>query len=823
MQLQLASASAGETEADRRAPRSPARVRATSSPSRASSAPGKTTFVRGACRALGVTAPVTSPTFTIGHRYAGTVERLAPRPVPLHRGLAGRVGRPRAVLRRRDRLRRVARGRCCDVLPPAARPVTLEHAGARSRGASSSRRRGGAATRPSLMLVLAFDTATDLATSALVDDGDVLGERVGVARTARGRRRAARAPGGRRPRHRRARRRHRAGKLHEHADRARGRARARARARRPGRRRLDPRALASAQPGAFPVVDARRGEVFVAGPRAVAPDDLELEPGTLCIGSGAVRYRDDARARWGPSCRPTTTTGTSRTRGCTRPSRASSGRSTRSSRSTCASPTPKRRSRERRAPPRSTRTISTSSRRSSASRIRRRGRARCSTRSCGSRARSRSARSRDDDVLVGYAFVSRYVDAWHVMNVAVADAFRRRGIASALLERLFEVTGDRSAARLHARGARLERAAPSGCTSSSASRRAASGAATTRTTARTRSSCGASRLRPSAPRDPRARDVVRRDRRRRRDRATDACSRRSSRRRRSSTPASAASSPRSRRGVTSSSSRRSCATALESAGRDPGRRRAGRRDPGPGPRRRAARRHLGGQGARLVEGAAARPGRPSRGARRVAVPRARSARAAVHLPARERRAHAAARRARARARRSGSGRRSTMRRARRSTRAPGSSASAIRAARRSTGWRSDGDPDAFDFPVARVPGPRLLVLGPQDRAPVRGARPRPGRDGAPEGRSRGLVPARDRPRARGPARARPPRRPGLDASRSSAASRRTRSFARRCPTRAFAPLELCTDNAAMIASCARFVEPLLPPRYLALDAYASLA
>ncbi len=30
---------------------------------------GKTTFVRGACRALGVTGAVTSPTFTIGHRY----------------------------------------------------------------------------------------------------------------------------------------------------------------------------------------------------------------------------------------------------------------------------------------------------------------------------------------------------------------------------------------------------------------------------------------------------------------------------------------------------------------------------------------------------------------------------------------------------------------------------------------------------------------------------------------------------------------------------------------------------------------------------------
>jgi tRNA threonylcarbamoyladenosine biosynthesis protein TsaE len=32
---------------------------------------GKTTFVRGACRALGVTSPVTSPTFTVGHRYDG--------------------------------------------------------------------------------------------------------------------------------------------------------------------------------------------------------------------------------------------------------------------------------------------------------------------------------------------------------------------------------------------------------------------------------------------------------------------------------------------------------------------------------------------------------------------------------------------------------------------------------------------------------------------------------------------------------------------------------------------------------------------------------
>src|SRR5215213_5602613 len=35
---------------------------------------GKTTLVRGACRALGVEDPVTSPTFTIGHRYHGRID-----------------------------------------------------------------------------------------------------------------------------------------------------------------------------------------------------------------------------------------------------------------------------------------------------------------------------------------------------------------------------------------------------------------------------------------------------------------------------------------------------------------------------------------------------------------------------------------------------------------------------------------------------------------------------------------------------------------------------------------------------------------------------
>jgi [ribosomal protein S18]-alanine N-acetyltransferase len=42
--------------------------------------------------------------------------------------------------------------------------------------------------------------------------------------------------------------------------------------------------------------------------------------------------------------------------------------------------------------------------------------------------------------LVGYLIVSRYVDAWHVMNIAVATDCRRRGVASELLGALFERT-----------------------------------------------------------------------------------------------------------------------------------------------------------------------------------------------------------------------------------------------------------------------------------------------------------------------------------------------------------------------------------------------
>jgi ribosomal-protein-alanine N-acetyltransferase len=48
----------------------------------------------------------------------------------------------------------------------------------------------------------------------------------------------------------------------------------------------------------------------------------------------------------------------------------------------------------------------------------------------------------ESDELLGYLIISRYVDAWHVMNLAVAPKFRRRRIAASLLERLFELTSN---------------------------------------------------------------------------------------------------------------------------------------------------------------------------------------------------------------------------------------------------------------------------------------------------------------------------------------------------------------------------------------------
>ena len=127
----------------------------------------------------------------------------------------------------------------------------------------------------------------------------------------------------------------------------------------------------------------------------------------------------------------------------------------------------------------------------------------------------------------------------------------------------------------------------------------------------------------------------------------------------------------------------------------------------------------------------------------------------------------------------------------------------------------------------RLPGrprsrARLLLLWAQDGAPVCGARTRCGRGGAAQGRPRSVVPACDRPSA-GAAPARRPRGVRLRPVAVVGGVAANSELRAALPDAAFAPLALCTDNAAMIASCARFVEAVPYPRYLALDAYASLA
>jgi tRNA threonylcarbamoyladenosine biosynthesis protein TsaB len=144
-----------------------------------------------------------------------------------------------------------------------------------------------------MALILAFDTATDVATSALVDDGEVLGERDSRASTLLADVDALVRQAGAHP-----------------SDVtglavgigpgsftgiriglavARGLALALDVAG-AGVSTLD--ALAAGAPAAIPVIDAKRREVFVPGPRAVAPAELEIEPGAVYVGDGAIRYRD---------------------------------------------------------------------------------------------------------------------------------------------------------------------------------------------------------------------------------------------------------------------------------------------------------------------------------------------------------------------------------------------------------------------------------------------------------------------------------------------------------------------------------------------------
>lgn len=142
-------------------------------------------------------------------------------------------------------------------------------------------------------LILAFDTATEHATSALVGDGELLGERVSRASTLLADVDALVRQAGAHPRDV-------TGLavgigpgsftgIRIGLAAARGLALA-LDVPAAGVSTLD--ALAAGAPGAVPVIDAKRREVFVSGPRAVAPEGLEVEQGTTYVGDGAIRYRE---------------------------------------------------------------------------------------------------------------------------------------------------------------------------------------------------------------------------------------------------------------------------------------------------------------------------------------------------------------------------------------------------------------------------------------------------------------------------------------------------------------------------------------------------
>jgi N6-L-threonylcarbamoyladenine synthase len=132
----------------------------------------------------------------------------------------------------------------------------------------------------------------------------------------------------------------------------------------------------------------------------------------------------------------------------------------------------------------------------------------------------------------------------------------------------------------------------------------------------------------------------------------------------------------------------------------------------------------------------------------------------------------------------------------------------------------DGDPTAYDFPVARVPGLDFSFSGLKTALlyAVRGlsedeldAR----RADLAASYQHAIVQAlveRVREAAERANRDRIAIVGGVAANSALRAA---------LPEAAAAPLALCTDNAAMIASAARWAEPLPYPRYLALDAYAS--
>ncbi|HSC50299.1 MAG TPA: tRNA (adenosine(37)-N6)-threonylcarbamoyltransferase complex transferase subunit TsaD [Gaiellaceae bacterium] len=131
----------------------------------------------------------------------------------------------------------------------------------------------------------------------------------------------------------------------------------------------------------------------------------------------------------------------------------------------------------------------------------------------------------------------------------------------------------------------------------------------------------------------------------------------------------------------------------------------------------------------------------------------------------------------------------------------------------------EGDPEAFAFPVARVPGLDFSFSG------VKTALLYAVRDlgGELEARKADLAASYQRAIVQALVRR------TLEAAERTGAERvavvggvaANSELRTALPEATAPPLALCTDNAAMIASAARYVEAIPPPGYLALDAYAS--
>jgi N6-L-threonylcarbamoyladenine synthase len=128
----------------------------------------------------------------------------------------------------------------------------------------------------------------------------------------------------------------------------------------------------------------------------------------------------------------------------------------------------------------------------------------------------------------------------------------------------------------------------------------------------------------------------------------------------------------------------------------------------------------------------------------------------------------------------------------------------------------EGDPEAYAFPVARVPGldfsfsglKTALLYAVRDLAP-----------GELERRRADLAASYQRAIVR--ALVERVQATGADRVAIVGGVAANSELRASLPGAVAAPLPLCTDNAAMIASAARFAPALASPDYLALDAYAS--